>query len=71
MTSALIGSPIDALAAQRSCHDAGVAVGCFRPPSVPDAWSRLRITAHAGLTEMELARGRRALQAAAREVRSA
>ncbi len=71
VTSALIGSPIDALAAQRSCHDAGVAVGCFRPPSVPDAWSRLRITAHAGLTEMELARGRRALQAAAREVRSA
>ncbi|MFJ8886671.1 8-amino-7-oxononanoate synthase [Streptomyces sp. NPDC102402] len=32
------------------CRAAGVAVGCFRPPSVPDGISRLRLTARADLT---------------------
>lgn len=32
----------------------GVSVGCFRPPSVPDGVSRLRLTARANLTEPEL-----------------
>ncbi|MEU1123691.1 8-amino-7-oxononanoate synthase [Streptomyces sp. NPDC005899] len=32
------------------CRTAGVAVGCFRPPSVPDGVSRLRLTARADLT---------------------
>jgi 8-amino-7-oxononanoate synthase len=32
-----------------------VLVGCFRPPSVPDRWSRLRLTARADLTPEQIA----------------
>ncbi|TDD08942.1 8-amino-7-oxononanoate synthase [Saccharopolyspora terrae] len=42
-------SPQVALAAQAAALDAGVRVGCFRPPSVPDGVSRLRITTQAGI----------------------
>ncbi|MEV5203532.1 8-amino-7-oxononanoate synthase [Streptomyces sp. NPDC053720] len=38
------------------CRSAGIAVGCFRPPSVPDGVSRLRLTARADLTEEQIAR---------------
>ncbi|MGW1228627.1 8-amino-7-oxononanoate synthase [Streptomyces sp. NPDC001478] len=38
------------------CRAAGVAVGCFRPPSVPDGISRLRLTARADLTREQIAR---------------
>jgi 8-amino-7-oxononanoate synthase len=38
------------------CRAAGVWVGCFRPPSVPDKVSRLRLTARADLTEGDLDR---------------
>jgi 8-amino-7-oxononanoate synthase len=41
--------PHEALAAQRQLLDHGLRVGCFRPPSVPDDRSRLRITARADL----------------------
>ncbi|WP_254125301.1 8-amino-7-oxononanoate synthase [Amycolatopsis sp. CA-230715] len=44
-------SPRAALAAQADALDGGVRVGCFRPPSVPDGVSRLRITARAGIEE--------------------
>ncbi|MFF8914115.1 8-amino-7-oxononanoate synthase [Streptomyces sp. NPDC015032] len=37
------------------CRTAGIAVGCFRPPSVPDGVSRLRLTARADLTEEQIA----------------
>ncbi|MCX0242601.1 8-amino-7-oxononanoate synthase [Streptomyces drozdowiczii] len=38
------------------CRTAGTAVGCFRPPSVPDGISRLRLTARADLTDEQIAR---------------
>lgn len=37
------------------CRTAGIAVGCFRPPSVPDGVSRLRLTARADLTDRQIA----------------
>ena len=36
------------------CRAAGLAVGCFRPPSVPDGISRLRLTARADLTDAQI-----------------
>ncbi|MFI2781392.1 8-amino-7-oxononanoate synthase [Streptomyces sp. ALB3] len=36
------------------CRRAGLAVGCFRPPSVPDGISRLRLTARADLTRVQV-----------------
>lgn len=42
-----VGAPEDAVAAARRMDDAGVLVGCFRPPSVPDGISRIRLTARA------------------------
>lgn len=49
-----LGSPEAALAAQATCRAHGVDVGCFRPPSVPDGVSRLRLTARADLTDDDL-----------------
>lgn len=60
-----IGDPHLAVAAARACLEHGVRVGCFRPPSVPDAASRLRLTARADLTEDDLARVTGALAAVA------
>ncbi|WP_228979114.1 aminotransferase class I/II-fold pyridoxal phosphate-dependent enzyme [Streptomyces sp. DH12] len=37
------------------CRAEGLAVGCFRPPSVPDGVSRLRLTARADLTDDQIA----------------
>lgn len=56
VVSVPMSSPVSALAAQAECLRHGVRVGCFRPPSVPDGVSRLRITANAGLTDQEWAR---------------
>ncbi|MEU4582223.1 8-amino-7-oxononanoate synthase [Kitasatospora aureofaciens] len=36
------------------CLRAGLAVGCFRPPSVPDGISRLRLTARGDLTDTQI-----------------
>jgi 8-amino-7-oxononanoate synthase len=36
------------------CRAAGLVVGCFRPPSVPDGISRIRLTARADLTERQI-----------------
>ncbi|WP_370249873.1 8-amino-7-oxononanoate synthase [Nocardioides sp.] len=49
-------SPQAALAAQAAALEAGVRVGCFRPPSVPDGVSRLRVTVNAGVPEDAWAR---------------
>ncbi|MGW3245912.1 8-amino-7-oxononanoate synthase [Streptomyces sp. NPDC001070] len=47
-------SPEAAVAWAAECREAGLAVGCFRPPSVPDGISRLRLTARADLTDREI-----------------
>ena len=59
VVSVILGDPDVAVAAAAACLDAGVRVGCFRPPTVPVGTSRLRLTARASLTddEIELARG--------------
>jgi 8-amino-7-oxononanoate synthase len=56
-----IGDPGDALAAQRICAAAGVLVGCFRPPSVPDGQACLRLTGRASLSEIDLGLASRVL----------
>ncbi|MDQ3406023.1 MAG: 8-amino-7-oxononanoate synthase, partial [Actinomycetota bacterium] len=49
-------SPEAALTWSDDCRTAGVWVGCFRPPSVPDQVSRIRLTARADLTDGEIDR---------------
>ncbi|WP_328416104.1 8-amino-7-oxononanoate synthase [Streptomyces violaceus] len=49
-------SPEDAVRWAAECRGAGLAVGCFRPPSVPDGISRLRLTARADLTGEQIER---------------
>jgi 8-amino-7-oxononanoate synthase len=61
-----LGDPHTALHAQKVCADHGVRVGCFRPPSVPNDRSCLRMTARADLGEAHLAAAARALHAVAR-----
>jgi 8-amino-7-oxononanoate synthase len=63
VVSARIGSPVAAVEAAATCARHGVRVGCFRPPSVPDGVSRLRMTGRATLTAPDLARLSRALEA--------
>lgn len=49
-------SPEEAVLWAAECRAAGLAVGCFRPPSVPDGISRLRLTARADLSEGQIER---------------
>ena len=53
---AFLGDPSRALVAATACLQAGVRVGCFRPPSVPDGRSCLRLTARADLTAADIDR---------------
>jgi len=66
-----LGSPDDALAAQAACLRDRLRVGCFRPPSVPDGISRLRITASARLDDDALAHACRVLHGVGRRVGTA
>ncbi|HRY10753.1 MAG: 8-amino-7-oxononanoate synthase [Actinobacteria bacterium] len=59
-----VGAPDAAVRAQRICADAGVDVGCFRPPSVPDGVARLRMTGHANLGADDMNLVEKALRAA-------
>lgn len=45
-----------ALSCARAAGAAGIQIGCFRPPSVPDGISRLRLTARATLAESDISR---------------
>ncbi|MER7515319.1 8-amino-7-oxononanoate synthase [Streptomyces sp. NPDC126499] len=48
--------PDEALRWAADCRELGLAVGCFRPPSVPDGVSRLRLTARADLDDAQIER---------------
>jgi 8-amino-7-oxononanoate synthase len=50
-----MSGPTEAVAAVEKAAGSGVRIGCFRPPSTPDGISRLRLTAHAHLDDIELA----------------
>ncbi|MFF4506837.1 8-amino-7-oxononanoate synthase [Streptomyces sp. NPDC001401] len=54
-------SPEGAVQWAADCRTAGLAVGCFRPPSVPDGISRLRLTARADLSEAQIERAVRVI----------
>ncbi|MET8704139.1 8-amino-7-oxononanoate synthase [Kitasatospora sp. NPDC004723] len=57
--------PEAAVAWAADCRRAGLAVGCFRPPSVPDGVSRLRLTARGDLTDAQIADAVRIIAATA------
>jgi 8-amino-7-oxononanoate synthase len=61
VVSVILGDPEVALAAATACLDAGVRVGCFRPPTVPAGTSRLRLSARASLDADDLEIARRVL----------
>jgi 8-amino-7-oxononanoate synthase len=46
-------TPQLAIEAQAAVYAQGIRVGCFRPPSVPDGISRLRITINAGVSDAD------------------
>jgi 8-amino-7-oxononanoate synthase len=61
VVSVILGDPEVAVAAANACLDRGVRVGCFRPPTVPEGTSRLRLTARASLSDDDLELARRVL----------
>jgi 8-amino-7-oxononanoate synthase len=56
VVSVLAPDPQEALRWSEDARAAGVAVGCFRPPSAPGTTPRLRISARADLTETQIER---------------
>lgn len=55
VVSVVLGRAQVAYDAAQACRARGLHVGCFRPPSVPEGTSRLRLTARADLTDAEIA----------------
>jgi 8-amino-7-oxononanoate synthase len=64
VVSIVLGEPERALEAAISCEREGVRVGCFRPPSVPEGTSRLRVAVRADLTDDDVTRAIRVIGAA-------
>ena len=64
VASVRVGAADETVRVAARCAALGVVVGCFRPPSVPDGDSRLRLTARADLTDADLRRARAALTVA-------
>ncbi|WP_067892356.1 8-amino-7-oxononanoate synthase [Nocardia vaccinii] len=54
VVSVVLGKAQVAYDAAGECRARGLNVGCFRPPSVPEGTSRLRLTARADLTDAEM-----------------
>ena len=54
VVSVILGDPQRAFDAAAACREQGLSVGCFRPPSVPEGTSRLRLIARATLTDDEI-----------------
>jgi 8-amino-7-oxononanoate synthase len=54
--------PHEAVAAVARAAEQDVRIGCFRPPSTPDGISRLRLTAHAQLSDEEVERATEVLE---------
>ncbi|MEU7407179.1 hypothetical protein AB0B09_39355, partial [Streptomyces sp. NPDC044948] len=54
-------SPEGAVRWAADCRAAGLSVGCFRPPSVPDGVSRLRLTARGDLSGEQIERAVRVI----------
>jgi 8-amino-7-oxononanoate synthase len=54
VVSVVLGAAQVAYDAAQACRARGLDVGCFRPPSVQEGTSRLRLTARANLTPAEL-----------------
>jgi 8-amino-7-oxononanoate synthase len=61
VAAVVLGDPRDALAAQQTCAERGVRVGCFRPPSVPEGQACLRLTGRATLSENDISVATRTL----------
>lgn len=61
VVSIVLGEPERAVAAAARLAELGIRAGCFRPPSVPPGTSRLRLTAHAALSDDDLQTVRDAL----------
>ncbi|MGH3902754.1 MAG: 8-amino-7-oxononanoate synthase, partial [Pseudonocardiaceae bacterium] len=61
VVSVILGEPQRAVDAAAECLRRGLRVGCFRPPSVPAGTSRLRLTAHAALSDTDLEQVRQVL----------
>jgi 8-amino-7-oxononanoate synthase len=54
VVSVVLGQAQVAFDAAQQCRARGLSVGCFRPPSVPEGTSRLRLTARADLTDGQM-----------------
>ncbi len=64
VVSVIVGEPDRAYAAAAACEREGILVGCFRPPSVPEGTSRLRVAVRADLTAADIDRAVEVIRAA-------